>query len=84
MTADVIFRIACAAVILIMLIYHLKRRKRILSIITGAATGLAALILLNKFGNYAGIDISLNTFNLVGSSVLGVPFVIALVVMNYF
>ena len=81
MTADVIFRIACAAVILIMLIYHLKRRKRILSIITGAATGLAALILLNKFGTYAGIDISLNTF--VGSSVLGVPFVIALVVMNY-
>ena len=83
MTADVIFRIACAAVILIMLIYYMRRKKRLLSILTGAITGLAALILLNKFGEFAGIDVALNTFNLVGSSVLGVPFVITLVILNY-
>lgn len=82
MTADNIFKIVCAAVIIIMLIYYIKRERKILSMLFGALTGAAALIILNKYGGVIGVDIPLNLFNLSGSVVLGVPFVICLVILK--
>lgn len=82
MTVEMIFGVACAFVVLTMLIYYMKRKKRIISILTGAITGFAALVIINKYGGLAGINISLNVFNIAGSSVLGVPFVIGLVLIN--
>ena len=48
------------------------------------ATGFIALVLVNKYGFMIGADIPLNTFNICGSAVLGVPFVVCLVIIEFF
>lgn len=49
----------------------------------GAVTGLAALFLLNKYGCYIGAELPLDLFDLCGSAVLGVPFVVCLVILKF-
>ena len=83
MDTEWIFSGICVAVTFIMLIYYLKREKKIISAIVGALTGEAALFIVNKYGNMIGIDIPLNLFNFLGSAVLGAPFVVFLVIMNF-
>ncbi len=82
MTVINIFYSICAVTVLIMLIYYMKRERKILSLIFGALTGLAALVILNKYGVYIGVKVPLNLFNVGGSAVLGVPFVICLVILQ--
>ncbi|MBQ8297372.1 MAG: pro-sigmaK processing inhibitor BofA family protein [Ruminococcus sp.] len=82
MTADQIFKGVCAAVIFVMLIYYIRRERKLRSILFGALTGAAALFILNKYGGYIGVEIPLNVFNLAGSTILGVPFVICLVILR--
>ena len=82
MNTEIIFRIICFAAIVIMLIYYLKREKKILSMIIGIFTGGAALLIVNKYGIILGLDIPLNLFNVLGSVILGSPFVVFLVIMN--
>lgn len=83
MDTDIIFKSLCGAVVLIMTIYHLRREKKLLSLIIGAVTGIAALFLINKYGGMIGVEIPLNLFNLIGSTILGVPFVVFLVIMSF-
>ncbi|MBR1592771.1 MAG: pro-sigmaK processing inhibitor BofA family protein [Ruminococcus sp.] len=83
METETVFYAICAAAVLIMLEYFRRRRRRILSFVFGAATGLIALMLVNKFGFVIGADIPLNTFNICGSAVLGAPFVVCLVILNF-
>lgn len=82
MTAENIFKAVCIAAAGIMLIYYIKRERKILSFLFGALTGAAALIILNKYGGLIGAEIPLNIFNVGGSFVLGVPFVICLVILK--
>ena len=81
MTSENIFAAICILTVLIMVIYYIKRERKLLSFLFGAVTGTAALILLNKYGVFIGIDVPLNIFNVSGSAVLGVPFVICLVIL---
>lgn len=83
MNTDLMFRLICGVIIVIMIIYHLRKQKKIMSFLFGAVTGTAALFLLNKYGIYIGVTVQLNLFNLVGSAVLGVPFVVFLTIMNF-
>ena len=83
MRTDLIFALICIVVVLIMLIYYMKRERKVLSFIFGAFTGAAALFILNKYGGFIGADIPLNLFNICGSTVLGVPFVVGLVILKY-
>ena len=83
MNPEMIFRALCILVIIIMIIYYLKREKKLLSFLTGAFTGIAALFLMNRYGDMLGLTIPLNVFNISGSVVLGVPFVVFLVIMNF-
>ncbi len=82
MTSENIFAAICILTVLIMVIYYIKRERKLLSLLFGAVTGTAALILLNKYGVFIGIDVPLNIFNVSGSAVLGVPFVICLVILQ--
>lgn len=84
MTADNFFTGLCVLIIIVMLIYYIRRKRKIISIIFGAVSGAAALIILNKYGASFGIDIPLNLFNVTGSAVLGVPFVLCLVILKQF
>lgn len=81
MTAEMIFKAVCTVVSIIMLIYYLKREKKVFSALFGAFTGIAALMVINKYGGLLDIEIPLNLFNVGGSVVLGVPFVICLVIL---
>lgn len=83
MNTDIIFKLLCGAIVLIMGIYYLRREKKLLSLLIGAVTGTAALFLVNKYGGMIGVEIPLNLFNMLGSMVLGVPFVVFLVIMNF-
>lgn len=82
MKSENIFGIACTAVVIIMVIYYLRRKKKIASLLFGALTGGAALLLINRYGDYLNLDIPLNLFNISGSLVLGIPFVICLVILR--
>lgn len=81
MTAEMIFKALCIVVSIIMLIYYLRREKKVFSVLFGALTGIAALTIVNKYGGLLDIEIPLNLFNVGGSVVLGVPFVICLVIL---
>ncbi|MBR2284021.1 MAG: pro-sigmaK processing inhibitor BofA family protein [Ruminococcus sp.] len=67
-----------------MLIWYDRRRHRLRSFLAGAVSGLAALMLVNIFGGYIGTSLHLNLFNLCGSAVLGVPFVVCMTVLSCF
>lgn len=82
METDTLFKIICGAVTVIMLIYYLRREKKLMSMLVGAVTGGAALFIVNKYGAFIGAEVPINLFNLAGSAVLGVPFVIFIVIMN--
>lgn len=82
MNDEIIFKIACAAAALIMLIYYLRRDKKLLSFLFGAITGIAALTIVNKYGTALDIEVPLNIFNVGGSVILGVPFVLCLVILT--
>ncbi|MDE5569736.1 MAG: pro-sigmaK processing inhibitor BofA family protein [Ruminococcus sp.] len=83
MNTEIIFFMTCAAAVLIMIIYYSKRRKRFSSAAFGMITGLAALVLVNKYGGIIGAELPLNFFNICGSAVLGVPFVAGLIIIKY-
>lgn len=82
MTSEIIFTVICVLTAFIMLIYYIKRERKLLSFLFGAITGTVALVLLNKYGVCIGINVPLNMFNVSGSVVLGVPFVICLVILQ--
>lgn len=82
MSTDFIFAAVCAVAILIMIVYYMKCKKRLRAMIFGALTGLAALFILNKFGGNFDTELPLNTFNVIGSAILGVPFVICMVILR--
>ena len=83
METETLFYLICVAAVLIMLEYFRRRKRKIMSFIFGATTGFIALVLVNKYGFVIGADIPLNTFNICGSAILGVPFVVCLVIINF-
>ncbi len=82
MNTEKIFIIACAVTIVIMLIYYIRRKRRLLSAFFGAVSGLAVLLLMNRFGGQFGAELPLNTFNICGSAVLGIPFVALMIIIK--
>ncbi len=84
MNTEIIFYSVCALTAAIMFIYIRRRKKWLSTAIFGVVSGLAALFLINSFGGGFGVHIPLNTFNVCGSVVLGVPFVAAIVILGMF
>ncbi len=77
-----IFKICVSFIILITIIYYLKRKRKIISFLIGSITGVSALFLLNKFGEYINYIPPLNLFNIIASGILGIPYVVTLFVIN--
>lgn len=67
----------------IMLVYYLRRRHRIRSILIGSGSGLLALLLVHYGGSLIGYTPALNVLHLVQSVILGVPGVILMVVLHF-
>ncbi|WP_366509017.1 pro-sigmaK processing inhibitor BofA family protein [Ruminococcus sp.] len=83
MNSGYILIIICTIIAVIMGIYYYRREKKVFLFLIGAITGSAALFIINKYGSIIGLTIPLNYFNIFGSVVLGAPFVIFLVIMNF-
>lgn len=83
MDSGYIFKILCGIAAVIMIVYYYRRQKKLFSLFIGAFTGSAALFIVNKYGSIIGMDIPLNLFNISGSIILGAPFVLFLVIMNF-
>ena len=82
MEDDMIFAFVCVGAAVIMAVYYLTRKRRVRNFLFGSLTGLAALFILNRYGGHFGTMLPLNWFNVSGSAILGVPFVIILVIMK--
>lgn len=82
MTVEQLFYVVCAVTAVIMFIYYIRRKKRIISAFFGVFSGFAALLLVNRFGGCIGAELPLNLFNLCGSMVLGIPFVAFMIIVN--
>lgn len=80
---DIILAAACVAAAGAVLLFCRRRKHRLLSAIYGAVTGIGALLLMNCFGGYIGIELPLNAFNLAGSGLLGAPFVVMVTLLRY-
>ena len=83
MDTGLIFWLVCGAAAAAMLVYYVRRKHKLLSALFGSGSGLAALFLVNRFGGGLGAELPLNAFNLCGSTVLGAPFVAAMIVCKY-
>lgn len=83
MSTEVLFYLICGAVVFIMAVYYIRRRHKLTSFLFGSVTGFAALVLVNRFGDVFGASLPLNTFNICGSIVLGVPFVAAMIIVEF-
>ena len=83
MDIEMLFKALCGIVVVIMMIYYFRRQKKLFSFIIGAFTGGAALFIVNKYGSLFGAHIPLNLFNILGSVILGVPFVVFIVILDF-
>ncbi len=83
MDTGLIFYIVCGAALAAMAVYYARRKHKLLSALFGSISGLAALFLVNLFGEQFGAFLPLNLFNVCGSTVLGAPFVAAMIVVRY-
>lgn len=79
----IIFWSLCGASVLAMMIYYATRLKRLKTVLYGVLTGIISLLLVNYFGGALDTVLPLNIFNVSGSIVLGVPFVICMVIFNF-
>lgn len=82
MTAEQLFYVLCGVTMVIMFVYYIRRKRRLLSAFFGMFSGFAALLLVNRFGGCIGAELPLNLFNLCGSMVLGIPFVAFMIIVN--
>ncbi|MBQ1463488.1 MAG: pro-sigmaK processing inhibitor BofA family protein [Ruminococcus sp.] len=83
MTTDTIFGLVCGLAAAAVIIYYSRQKKRLSHVLFGTMTGLAALCLVSHFGGYFGAALPLNPFNVCGSALLGVPFVVCMVVLKF-
>lgn len=83
MDTGMIFFIACGAALAAMTVYYARRKHKLLSALFGSVSGLTALFLVNLFGGSFGAYLPLNAFNVCGSTVLGAPFVAAMIICKY-
>ena len=83
MDTGMIFWLVCGAVLAAMIVYYARRKHKLLSVLFGSSSGLAALLLVNRFGGELGAYLPLNLFNVCGSTALGAPFVAAMIICKY-
>lgn len=67
----------------VMLVYYLRRKHTIRSLLAGSLSGFLALLLVHYGGVLIGYTPALNALHFVQSLVLGVPGVILMVVLHF-
>lgn len=78
-----IFKSAVGVIIFIVFVYYMKRKRKLLSALIGGISGFAALLLLNRCGGFIDYKPPLNLFNICGSSILGIPYVLTITILYF-
>ena len=81
MDNDLIFAAVCAGTVLVTALYLILRGRTLGNLLSASLTGPAALFILERFSEPLSLDVPLNSFNICGSAVLGVPYTIILVLL---
>ncbi|OPZ18688.1 MAG: hypothetical protein BWZ04_02602 [Firmicutes bacterium ADurb.BinA205] len=78
-----LFFAICAVSFIVMAVYYVRKRRTISSVISGALPGIVSLFLLEKASEMFSLSVTLNPFNIIGSLILGVPYVVIITIMNF-
>lgn len=79
----IIFAVIFAAAVIFVLFLAARSGRFFKSVLINAAVGLIALILVNITSRFTGAEIPLNSFTVLGASLLGLPSVIFSLVMPF-
>lgn len=75
-----LFEAVCAAAVLVLAVYYLRRRRKLRALLWGAGSGLATLAALYYYGAYIGVVTHINPFTVSVSALLGAPGVLLMVI----
>lgn len=67
---------------LALLVFHIRSRRPLRSILLNAALGIAALIIINLTSRFTGVHIPINWFSVGGSGIFGLPAVFTLLILQ--
>ncbi len=81
-TLDVLVIIWLSVCCLALFIIHVKSHKMIKSIFFNALLGISAIIIINVTQRFTGVFVPLNWYTVGGSSILGLPCVCAVVLLQ--
>ena len=65
-----------------LLVFHIRSRRPLRSILLNAALGIAALIIINLTSRFTGVHIPINWFSVGGSGIFGLPAVFTLLILQ--
>ena len=74
--------LACAGAVWMLYEYARPRKHRLAAVLCGTCSGLAALLLLHRYGGALGFEPVLNVLNLGVSAVAGIPGVLLLMLLE--
>ncbi|MBQ6039377.1 MAG: pro-sigmaK processing inhibitor BofA family protein [Oscillospiraceae bacterium] len=74
--------LACAGALWMLYEYARPRKHRLAAVLCGTGSGIAALLLLHRYGGTLGFEPALNILNLGVSAVAGVPGVLLLMLLE--
>ena len=68
---------------LALLFLHIKTLKPVRSFLLHASFGIALIVILNLLSRFTGFGIPVNYYTIGGASVLGAPFVLGILLLNF-
>lgn len=67
---------------LVLLVFHIRSRRPLRSILLNAALGIGALAVINLTTRFTGVHIPINWFSVGGSGIFGLPAVFTLLILQ--
>lgn len=67
---------------LIILVFHIRSRRPLRSLLLNAALGIISLVAINLTTRFTGVHIPVNWFSVGGSGIFGLPAVFALLILQ--
>ncbi len=80
--------LCCAAIAVLsvfalaLLVFHIRSRRPLRSILLNAALGIGALIAINVTSRFTGVHIPINWYSVGGSGIFGLPAVLTLLILQ--
>ncbi len=67
---------------LVILVFHIRSRRPLRSILLNAALGISALVAVNLLTRFTGVHIPVNPYSVGGAAIFGIPAPLALIILQ--